>query len=153
MGKDSKIGAVFGMIGLMIGVLFFVFFVMWLIMQFASWNVDRKEREKEESAISYSTPITLYPSEATISDSQGTFTSYNFNTPPMKVVDHKDYVSLSWGGDEIDLTGNGDTFWASKTIRGKDYYIWASRASSTGNIYIITVKESSPDQTISITFK
>lgn len=46
---------------------------------------------------------TFRPVKATITDSQGTFTSSNFDCPNMTVYDKGNIVQLSWGSENIPL--------------------------------------------------
>lgn len=98
---------------------------------------------------------TFRPVKATITDSQGTFTSSNFNCPNMVVYDKGNMVQLSWGGEIIPLSkGNSSgTYVASQTKSGTTMRFVAYRSSNTGKIYLVICTTRSSNKSVEINFK
>jgi hypothetical protein len=99
--------------------------------------------------------ITFNPVSSTISDSEGTFSSSNFDCPSMIVYDKTNSVLLSWGGENIPLyKGNSpDTYVASQTKSGVTMSFVAYRSSSTGRIYLVICTTKGNGQSVVINFK
>jgi hypothetical protein len=98
---------------------------------------------------------TFRPVKATISDSQGTFTSQSFDCPNMTVYDKGSSVQLSWGGENIPLYkgSSPDTYVASQTKSGVTMKFVAYRSSSTRKIYLIICTTIGNGKTVEINFK
>ena len=98
---------------------------------------------------------TFRPVKATISDSQGTFSSSTFNCPNMYVYDRNGSVQLSWGGENIPLyKGNSpDTYFASQSKSGVSMKFVAYRSSSTRKIYLVICTTKNRNQSVEINFK
>lgn len=99
--------------------------------------------------------ITFRPVKATITDSQGSFTSSNFNCPNMVVYDKGNIVQLSWGGENIPLSKSNSpgTYIASQTISGTTMRFVAYRSSNTGKIYLVICTTRSNNKSVEINFK
>lgn len=96
------------------------------------------------------------PTKATIYDSQGQFSSTNFNCPNMKVYDKGSYVLAYWGGETIKLyrDKNDANFYSdSQTKYGTTIRIAAYRSSNTRKIYLVIVSTISNSQRTDINFK
>ncbi len=98
---------------------------------------------------------TFRPIKATITDSQGTFSSTSFNCPNMIVYDKGSSVLLSWGGENIPLSKSSspDTYIASQTKSGTTMKFVAYRSSSTGRIYLVICTTKSNGKSVDIHFK
>jgi hypothetical protein len=98
---------------------------------------------------------TFRPVKATITDSQGSFTSSNFNCPSMVVYDKGSSVQLSWGGENIPLSKSSspDTYIASQSKSGTTMRFVAYRSSSTGRIYLVICTTKSNGKSVEINFK
>lgn len=96
------------------------------------------------------------PIKATIYDSQGQFSSINFNCPNMKVYDKGSHVLAYWGGETIKLyrDKNDANFYSdSQTKYGTTIKIAAYRSSNTRKIYLVIVSTISNSQRTDINFK
>lgn len=98
---------------------------------------------------------TFKPVKATITDSQGSFTSSNFNCPNMVVYDKGSSVQLSWGGENIPLSKSSspDTYIASQSKSGTTMKFVAYRSSSTGRIYLVICTTKGNGKSVDIHFK
>lgn len=98
---------------------------------------------------------TFSPVKATITDSQGSFTSSNFNCPNMTVYDKGSSVLLSWGGENIPLSKSSspDTYMASQSKSGTTMKFVAYRSSRTGRIYLVICTTKSNGKSVEINFK
>ena len=99
---------------------------------------------------------TFRPVKATITDSQGTFSSSTFDCPNMIVYDKENSVQLSWGGENIPLNRDRyspDTYSASQSKSGVTMKFVAYRSSSTGKIYLVICTTSKRNQKVEINFK
>ena len=98
---------------------------------------------------------TFSPVKATITDSQGSFTSSNFNCPNMTVYDKGSSVLLSWGGENIPLSKSSspDTYIASQSKSGTTMKFVAYRSSSTRQIYLVICTTKGNGKSIDIYFK
>ena len=101
------------------------------------------------------TRSTFRPVSATISDSEGTFTSSDFDCPNMIVYDEGNSVQLSWGGETIPLNeaGSPDTYVASQTKSGTTMKFVGYRSSSSGRIYLVICTTIDTERTVEINFK
>lgn len=99
--------------------------------------------------------ITFKPTKATITDSQGSFTSSNFNCPNMVVYDKGNSVQLSWGGENISLYkgSSPDTYVASQSKSGTTMKFVAYRSSSTRQIYLVICTTKGNGKSVEINFK
>jgi hypothetical protein len=106
------------------------------------------------SIVSYS-QTTFRPVKATISDSEGTFSSSSFNCPNMIVYDKGHTVLLTWGGESISLnkSNSPDTYVASQSKSGTIIRFVAYRSSSTKRIYLVICTTKSNGQSVVINFK
>jgi hypothetical protein len=95
------------------------------------------------------------PVKATITDSQGSFTSSNFNCPNMVVYDKGNSVQLSWGGENIPLSKSSspDTYVASQSKSGTTMKFVAYRSSSTRQIYLVICTTKGNGKSVDINFK
>lgn len=98
---------------------------------------------------------TFRPVKATITDSQGTFSSTSFNCPNMVVYDKGNIVQLSWGGENIPLSKSSspDTYFVSQTKSGTTMKFVAYRSSSSGQIYLVICTTKSNGKSVDIHFK
>ena len=98
---------------------------------------------------------TFRPVKATITDSQGSFTSSNFNCPNMVVYDKGNIIQLSWGGENIPLSKSNspDTYIASQSKSGTMMKFVAYRSSSTRKIYLVICTTKSNGKSVDIHFK
>jgi len=98
---------------------------------------------------------TFRPVKATITDSQGSFTSSSFNCPNMVVYDKENIVQLSWGGENIPLSKSNspDTYIASQSKSGTMMKFVAYRSSSTRKIYLVICTTKSNGKSVDIHFK
>ena len=98
---------------------------------------------------------TFRPVKATITDSQGSFTSSNFNCPNMVVYDKGSSVQLSWGGENIPLSKSSspDTYIASQSKSGTTIKFVAYRSSSTRKIYLVICTTKGNGKSVEINFK
>ena len=98
---------------------------------------------------------TFSPVKATITDSQGSFTSSNFNCPNMTVYEKGSSVLLSWGGENIPLSKSNspDTYMASQSKSGTTMKFVAYRSSRTGRIYLVICTTKSNGKSVEINFK
>lgn len=98
---------------------------------------------------------TFRPVKATITDSQGSFTSSNFNCPNMVVYDKGNIIQLSWGGENIPLSKSNspDTYIASQSKSGVTIRFVAYRSSSTRKIYLIICTTKGDGKSVDIHFK
>jgi hypothetical protein len=99
--------------------------------------------------------ITFSPVSSTISDSEGSFSSSNFDCPSMVVYDKGSSVQLSWGGENIPLSKSSspDTYIASQSKSGTTMRFVAYRSSSTGRIYLVICTTKSNGKSVEINFK
>ena len=99
--------------------------------------------------------LILKPVKATITDSQGSFTSSNFNCPNMVVYDKGSSVQLSWGGENIPLSKSSspDTYIASQSKSGTTMKFVAYRSSSTRKIYLVICTTKGNGKSVEINFK
>ena len=95
------------------------------------------------------------PVKATMTDSQGSFTSSNFNCPNMVVYDKGNSVQLSWGGENIPLSRSNspDTYIASQSKSGTTMKFVAYRSSSTRQIYLVICTTKGNGKSVDIHFK
>ena len=95
------------------------------------------------------------PIKATLSDSQGTFSSSTFNCPNMYVYDRNGKVQLSWGGENIPLmkSSSPDTYIASQSKSGTTVRFAAYRSSVYRKIYLVICTMRSRNQSLDINFK
>lgn len=107
------------------------------------------------AASSVETESTFRPVSATISDSEGTFTSSEFDCPDMVVYDNGSSVELSWGGEHIPLYGGDSpgTYIASQSKAGTMMKFVAYRSSNTGKIYLVINTTTGNGQSVEIKFK
>jgi len=98
---------------------------------------------------------TFRPVKATITDSQGSFTSSNFNCPNMVVYDKGNIIQLSWGGENIPLSKSNspDTYIASQSKSGVTIRFVAYRSSSTRKFYLIICTTKGDGKSVDIHFK
>lgn len=100
---------------------------------------------------------TFKPVQATITDSQGRFTSQSFDCPNMIVNDKGSYVLLSWGGENIPLNKDSkspDIYVASQTSSsGITMKFAAYRSSATRKIYLVICTTTNGSQKVEIDFK
>ena len=83
---------------------------------------------------------TFRPVKATMTDSQGSFSSSSFDCPSMLVYDKGNTVQLSWGGENVLLykSNSPDTYVTSSTTKsGVTIRFVAYRSSNTGKIYLV----------------
>ena len=99
--------------------------------------------------------LILKPVKATITDSQGSFTSSNFNCPNMVVYDKGSSVQLSWGGENIPLSKSSspDTYIASQSKSGTTMKFVAYRSSNTRKIYLVICTTKGNGRSVEINFK
>lgn len=95
------------------------------------------------------------PVKATVTDSQGSFPSSNFNCPNMVVYDKGNNVQLSWGGENIPLSKSSspDTYIASQSKSGTTMKFVAYRSSSTRKIYLVICTTKGNGKSVDIHFK
>lgn len=98
---------------------------------------------------------TFRPVSSTISDSEGSFSSSDFDCPNMVVYDKGSSVQLSWGGEDIPLSKSSspDTYIASQSKSGTTMKFVAYRSSSTGRIYLVICTTKGNGKSIEINFK
>lgn len=99
---------------------------------------------------------TFRPVKATITDSQGSFTSSNFNCASMSVSDKGASVILSWGGENIPLNKDKyspDTHSTSQSKNGTTVRFVAYRNSNTRKIYLVICTTIEPSRRTDIHFK
>lgn len=96
------------------------------------------------------------PISATIKDSQGSYTSQNFNCSNMVVGDKTTSVSVSFGGNKATLYPNqynNDTYEATLSQGTTQVKIMAYRSSSTNKIYLIVMTTRKGNESLTIKFK
>ena len=104
-------------------------------------------------------PSIFRPVSATISDSEGTFSSSNFDCPNMMVYDMtndgQNKIRLLWGGEDIMLYPevDPDTYIASQSKGGITMKFVAYRSSSTREIYLVICTTKGNGQSVDIDFK
>lgn len=98
---------------------------------------------------------TFRPVKATMTDSQGSFSSTTFDCPNMVVYDKGNMVQLSWGGENIPLYkgSSPDTYIASQSKSGTTMKFVAYRSSSTRKIYLVICTTMSNGKSVEINFK
>ena len=98
---------------------------------------------------------TFKPVKATITDSEGSFTSSSFDCPNMVVVDKGNIVQLIWGGENIPLYASNSpgTYIASQTKSGVTMRFVVYRSSSTGRIYLVICTTKGNGKSVDIHFK
>ncbi|WP_455587561.1 hypothetical protein [Bacteroides sp.] len=100
--------------------------------------------------------VTFKPTSATIKDSQGTYTSNQFDCGNMVVTDNGNSIQISLAGDKMILyptLNNSDTY--TSTIQQGNITIKtvAFRSSNLHNIYLVTITSKKENGTITIYFK
>lgn len=99
------------------------------------------------------------PKNALITDDNGIHQSNSFDCVNMSVEDYGNNINISCGGDKAVLKksiNNEDTYIATGTISHRNINITAFRSSTSGKIYLVTVKMSNPTpdiKSITIFFK
>lgn len=129
-----------------------------MIREIASQTEMTEEEVKEyieEIDNAPQTSSVFRPVSATISDSEGTFSSSNFDTPNMTVRDNGTYVQLSWGGENIPLyqADSPDTYIASQSKKGITMRFVAYRSSNTREIYLVICTTKGNGQSVEINFE
>jgi hypothetical protein len=119
---------------------------------------DYEEDYYSEEAINDSQTevgITFNPVSSTISDSEGSFSSSDFDCPSMVVYDKGSSVELSWGGENIPLSQSTspDTYIASQSKSGTTMQFVAYRSSSTRQIYLVICTTKGNGKSVEINFK
>lgn len=95
--------------------------------------------------------VTFKPVSATMTDSQGTYTSTNFETTGMMVTDYANSVKIFWGGSTVTLSPSGNGVYStSATVRGMKISLTAYR--SNGKSYQVITRHTQSNQSVSITF-
>lgn len=105
---------------------------------------------------SQNTKVIFKPTSATINDKKGSYTSSNFNSPSITMIDNKSSITVYWGGDKVILNKspyNEDTYSISHNQNGTIVSFMAYRSSSTDNIYLIFVEMKKGYESTKITFK
>lgn len=98
---------------------------------------------------------TFKPIKATITDSQGSFTSSTFDCPNMIVVDKGNAIQISWGGENNSLSKSNSpgTYVASQAKPNTTMKFVAYRSSSSGTIYLVICTTRSNGKSVDIHFK
>ena len=100
--------------------------------------------------------VIFKPTKATIYDSEGQYSSTNFNCPNMSVYDKGAYVLLRWNGETIKLFNSrddSDTYTDSQTKYDTTIKFTAYRSSSSREVYLVVVSTISNSQRMDINFK
>ncbi len=96
------------------------------------------------------------PISATINDSQGSYTSEQFDCPNMLVNDNNTTVDIAIAGDKITLYPNQynkDTYMSVVQQGNTEVKAVAYRSSSTNKIYLVVMTTQSENKSVTINFK
>lgn len=96
------------------------------------------------------------PTSATINDSQGSYTSEQFDCSVMLVTDNKPSVSIAIAGDKMTLYPNQynkDTYIAIAHQGNIELKIVAYRSSNSNNIFLVTMTTKNENKSVTINFK
>lgn len=103
--------------------------------------------------------ITFRPRNANIVDLEGSHNFTSYDCPNMNVIDKKESIDISWGGDKVILHRNSyneDTYTATGNSSRGIITVRAFRSSASEKIYLITVAMPNPTpdvKHITINFK
>lgn len=96
------------------------------------------------------------PISATINDSQGSYTSEQFDCPNMLVNDNNTTVDIAIAGDKITLYPNQynkDTYMSVVQQGDTEVKAVAYRSSSANKIYLVVITTRKGNKTVTINFK
>ena len=105
---------------------------------------------------SNSSVVTFKPVSATLTDSQGSFTSQNFNCGNLYLVDKGNSLDITIAGDKFSLYSIGysnDTYQFQASQSNQSIKFVAYRSSSTNKIYLVVSTTIMNGQKVVINFK
>lgn len=116
-------------------------------------DISEYERPRRESKPS---TTTFRPVSATLTDSQGSFTSQNFNCGNLYLVDKRNSLEVTIAGDKFTLYPNvfsPDTYQFEASRSNQTIKFVAHRSSSTDKIYLVVSTTIMNGQKVVINFK
>lgn len=96
------------------------------------------------------------PTSATIKDSQGSYTSQQFDCTSMLIEDNQTSVQVAIAGDKITLYPskyNKDTYMTVVNQGSVEVTVVAFRSSSTKKIFLVTTTTRNGNKSVTIKFK
>ena len=113
---------------------------------------DYKKTRKESKP----STVTFKPVSATLTDSEGSYTSHNFNCGNLYLVDKSNSLEITIAGDKFTLYPNvfsPDTYQFEASRSNQTIKFVGHRSSSTDKIYLVVSTTIMNEQKVVINFK